>query len=34
MLRLDHNQLTGAIAAGLEKRVTVFDASNNPGVVR
>jgi Leucine-rich repeat (LRR) protein len=33
VLRLDHNQLTGPIPAGLAKRVTVFDASNNPGVV-
>lgn len=33
VLRLDHNQLVGPIPPGLAKRLTVFDASNNPGVV-
>jgi Leucine-rich repeat (LRR) protein len=32
VLRLDHNQLSGPIPAGLAKRLTTFDASNNPGV--
>jgi len=33
VLRLDHNQLVGPIPTGLAKRLMVFDASNNPGVV-
>jgi Leucine rich repeat len=32
VLRLDYNRLTGTIPAGLAKRLTVFDASNNPGL--
>ncbi|HKP04605.1 MAG TPA: hypothetical protein VJU77_14735 [Chthoniobacterales bacterium] len=32
VLRVDHNQLSGPIPAGLAKRLMTFHALNNPGV--